>query len=316
MEIRNNLVTAAALLAPVLMSAQVSYLFSHDIAPQPYQNISGATAISTWAPDGWRSLHDLPSQEAWAFGSVYDVYDIAIHRDGVVRLTNDESTAYFHLAGTPLEETGGASGIGYQMVTTTHGATLVVQARDMHLANGLSGNTMNAQLWIALETGHVYLHFGPRSDDNASGFNNDSGPHIGLRKVLADGSGCIERVWVSGDPDSPQVSYDQLCDMPSLFGLPEPGTMYRYEPTFFTPNGIAEHAAPALAVSPSIADDHIQVRSDAGSALQATLRGSDGRLIQQLRIAPGMNTIDVSTLTSGVYLLTSEGHAAVRFVKG
>ena len=86
--------------------------------------------------------------------------------------------------------------------------------------------------------------------------------------------------------------------------------------SFFTPNGIAEQVAPALSVSPTIADDIIQVRSDAGTTLRATLRGSDGRLIQQLRIAPGMNSIDVSTLTGGVYLLTSEGRAAVRFVKG
>lgn len=316
MSIRLRALTLSAILAPVVLTAQVSYLFNHDIAQQPYQNISGAIPLSSWGADGWRSIHDLPEQPVWAFGAVYDLGTLAIHRDGVVRLTNDESSVYFGLAGTGLEPIDANSSVSYRMLTTANGATLVVQLRDMRLTNGLADNYVNAQLWIALETGHAFVHFGPRSESNASGFTNDSGPHIGLRKVLAEGGACVERIWPFGDPDSPQVAYDDQCEMPSLLGVPVPGTLYRYEPTFFTPNGIAEHTAPTLSVSPTIADDLIQVRSDAGSAVQATLRGSDGRLIRQLRIAPGVNAIDVSALTSGVYLLTSEGRAAVRFVKG
>lgn len=305
----------AAILAPALMTAQVSYLFNHDIALQPYQNISGAVPLTSWGADGWRAIHDLPAQSVWAFGAVYDLGTLSIHRDGVVRLTNDESTVYFGLTGTGLEPIDASSSIGYKLLTTANGATLVVQLRDMRLTNGLADNYMNAQLWIALETGHVFVHFGPRSDSNGGGFTNDSGPHIGLRKQLAEGGACVERIWPFGDPDSPQVAYDGQCEMPSLLGVPVPGTMYRYEPTFFTPNGIAELDAPAISLSPTIAEETIQVSSGAASAVQATLRATDGRVVRQLRLMPGTNTIGVGDLPAGAYLLHSDGHAAIRFLK-
>lgn len=295
---------------------QVSYLFSQETTMSPYHSVTGSTVVQLWDEEGWHQTNGVPQLAVWLFGAAYDLSTLAIHRDGIVRLRNDDATVFLHLAGTGMAPIDGSSGISYKFVETADGDMIMVQLRNMRLLNGVAVNHMNAQLWIELETGRLSLRFGPRSDENGGGFPGDSGPHVGIHQALADGSDCVERVWPFGDPGNPQVAYDSSCEFPALFGLPGSGVTFHFEPTFTIPTSINEPAQEQLSMRGNIAVEEFIVHSGDQLVRQARILDASGRFVRALRLQPGDNAIHVGDLGSGTYLLACDnGAVPLRFVK-
>lgn len=310
------IVSSVSLLFTSSALSQVSYLFSQETTSSPYHSVTGGTAVQLWGEDGWHQPNGLPEQAVWLFGTAYDLGTLAIHRDGIARLSNDDATVFLHIAGTGLEPIDGSSGISYKLLETAGGAMFVVQLRHMRVMNGVAMNHMNAQLWIELATGHLSIRFGPRSDENGGGFPGDSGPHIGIHQALADGSGCVERVWPYGDPGNPQVAYDSDCAFPALLGLPGSGTTFHFEPTFAIPTGLHEPVQGRFSMRGNIVQDEIVVYSNDAHVFQARILDAAGRLVRSVRVQPGDNTYDTGNLIAGTYLLAGDGGAVpLRFVK-
>ncbi|MBK9177425.1 MAG: hypothetical protein IPM46_14045 [Flavobacteriales bacterium] len=282
----------------------------------PYHSVTGGTAVQLWDEEGWHQTNGVPQHAVWLFGAAYDLSTLAIHRDGIARLRNDDATVFLHLAGTGLEPIDGTSGISYKLVETADGDMFVVQLRHMRLMNGVAVNHMNAQLWINLETGRLSMRFGPRSDENGSGFPGDSGPHVGIHQAMADGSDCMERVWPFGDPGNPQVAYDSNCEFPALFGLPESGVTFHFEPTFSVPTSINEPVQGRLSLRLNIVQDEVVVYSGDPHVRQARILDASGRIIRAIRVQPGDNTYETGDLVAGTYVLACDGGAVpLRFVK-
>ncbi|MCB9182906.1 MAG: T9SS type A sorting domain-containing protein [Flavobacteriales bacterium] len=71
---------------------------------------------------------------------------------------------------------------------------------------------------------------------------------------------------------------------------------------------------PALSVFPNPAKDLVTINNPLGRRINARLFETSGRVIQDLLLSPGMNSVDISSLAPGLHLLRADGIAPVPFV--
>ncbi len=313
---------AACLLVASLLTAQNGYLFE-VVQPGvvPYVQMASETEVDMVDEDGWHTVTDLPEAPMWLFGTDYGTgtaSTVSINANGHVRIGNDYTFASIQVARTLMGELTGGSHVSYRYMETAEGKILEVQYKNMVLLHGVAGNFMNAQLRIHLGTGMIEMHYGPSSESNGSGFTGDRGPHIGVYQSPTDFSSCMEKTWLSGNPDGPQVDYTANYLFPCLTGLPAPGTLYRFMPLFNIPNAIGENAASPFRMGATLVTDQLSVSVDEPAGMQLQITDTGGRILRSIRATSGMNTIDITDLAPGSYLVlapTSPQRPAMRFVK-
>lgn len=71
---------------------------------------------------------------------------------------------------------------------------------------------------------------------------------------------------------------------------------------------------PVLSVFPNPAQDRITINNPSGRRFKARLMDASGRVIQDLLVSPGMNSMDISALAPGLHLLRADGIVPVPFV--
>ncbi|MBP7407418.1 MAG: hypothetical protein KA941_01540 [Flavobacteriales bacterium] len=304
------------------LPAQNSYLF--EVSPSgvdPYIELTADTPVEFFAEDGWHTVAAPPQLPIWLFGTEYNMAAVGamrINRNGHVRFGNTYTFAELSIARTPMEPIDGTSRVSYQHFNGPGGGILVVQFKNLRLLNGINGNYMNAQLWYYATTGMIKMHYGPSSASNGSGFAGDRGPHIGVYHTPTDLSACLERVWLSGSPDGPQVSYDATYEFPALSGLPYEGTAFRFAPMFNIPEGIEENEASPFRMQSNLVSERLLVDVVDPAGTMLSIADASGRIIRTVRTTGGMNTLELGDLAPGSYLIISTFDGprhAMRFVK-
>lgn len=314
--------TAMAWLSTTMLTAQNSYLFElSQPGVDPYIELTSDTPVELFSEDGWHTVAAPPQMPIWLFGSQYDMSAVGtmrINRNGHVRFGNSYTYAELSVARTPMEMIDGTSRVSYQRFNGPGGGILVVQFKNLRLLNGINGNYMNAQVWYYGTTGMIKMHYGPSSASNGSGFAGDRGPHIGVYHTPTDLSGCLERVWLNGSPDGPQVSYEANYDFPALSGLPYDGTAFRFAPMFSIPEAIEENDASPFRMRSNLVSDQLMVDVVDPTGASLAIADASGRIIRTLRATGGLNTISTEDLAAGSYLLVSSldgSRHALRFMK-
>ncbi len=304
------------------LHAQNSYLLEvSQPGVDPYIELNADTPIQLFAEDGWHTLAAPPQLPVWLFGSNYTLPEhaqVSINRNGHVRFGNDYVYAELSLARTPMETIDASSRISYQHFHGPGGGILVIQFKNLRLLNGINGNYMNAQLWYYGTTGTIEMHYGPRSESNANGFAGDRGPHVGVYHTPTDLSGCLDRVWLSGSPDGPQVSYAASYDFPAMTGLPYEGTVFRFVPLFTLPAGINEQAASPFRMLSNVVHNELSIDVQDPNGTSVDLFDAAGLALRTQRLRSGINHLMVDDLAPGMYLLRGTGSSAgpgLRFAK-
>ena len=308
----------AALLCGTVASAQDSYLFELD-APgaQPYVDLVGATPVQIFNEEGWHTLSATAMGTPWLFGTTPTAGPggyVAIGEDGLVRFGNDYTYVEVDLAHALLDPIDGNSGISYR----TSDGIVELQYKHMGLFYGLNDNYMNAQLRYHAATGMIEFHYGPRSDSNGGGFVGNRGPKIGLVQRNADGTECQQRVWLTGDPDNPQVDYMASNVFTGLSGLPTEGTVFRFVPLFTVPEGITENDASPFRMKSNLVSDQLMVTMDDPGATPFRITDTSGRAVLLGQLTQGDNAIALQKLSPGAYSFscTADGRVrTLRFVK-
>jgi hypothetical protein len=121
---------------------------------------------------------------------------------------------------------------------------------------------------------------------------SDNGAGSGYGRTLASYEAGISR-----GQHIPQVGYSCRCVYDQLVGMEEEG------------------ARPTLGVFPNPATDAVQV-SFTGTGGIYTVHNAMGQVVLGGRLVPGLNTIDLTMLPSGAYLLrTDDAERGVRVLK-
>lgn len=311
-----------AITAPA--NAQDDYVF--DLVPgdtRSYVELTGDTWISDFDLDGFHYLPVMNEQELHLFGTAFLIgggYGISVSAHGEVRITSNTDLVLVDVAGGGLEPIDENSRVSYQLLGAPGSHRLAVQYRRMRLASGPATNELNAQIWIDQATGAIELQYGYRSENNASGYTPFTGPQVGILHATAGMNNCLEKSWLTGQPNAPLLSSALDCERPGLTGLPYHGTTYRFMPTFLVPAAIGEEALAApLELYPVPAHDRLTVRtpvSDARSELRIV--DGTGRTVQVLRPTGDRTNVDLNGLAPGHYLAvlsTPNGLQRGRFTK-
>ncbi|MEO8590866.1 MAG: hypothetical protein ABI432_15930 [Flavobacteriales bacterium] len=318
---RNSILSVVLAGCTQLGLAQNNYLFE-QVPPgnQAYEDLLGDTEITDFDLNGSFTLQAMAGETIRIFDTEYTLgagTKLSISTDGFVRVDDENTMAVLDGAFTDLYPFDASSRYSYRLFGNTGNHILAVQYKNLRMSTGLAGNSMNMQIWYYQNTGMIEVRYGPRTENLANGFTLDRGPKIGIYSSPVDMSGCLEKVWLSGSPLLPEVSYEANYNFPGLNGVPPEGTIYRYVPTFTI--SISENTTSAHGrIRNDPATDRLFVTMPEASRSMLLVQDMAGRTLQTQLATTGENEIDISGLASGTYLLAEEDHGirhAQRFVK-
>jgi hypothetical protein len=174
---------------------------------------------------------------------------------------------------------------------------------------GSFSNLVSFQLWLYETSGNFRVHFGPRNFQSVNNYQIFGKPTMLFSKNINISSidYTNEGFWtLAGDPTNPTIasipmfsgflSNDEL-----LFSDPEEGQVYY----FFTESSVStkEHLIPRMDVYPNPAMDYVFLQSDQDDVI--SVFDSNGKLVMSEQIKKGTQTIHLSGLMDGLYVLKS-----------
>jgi hypothetical protein len=293
------------------LSAQNSYSFSKT-SGNPYSDLVNDNMVPGFNAQG---LYNIPglTGETFTFYNLPFTFGglktIAIGEYPFLRIDNDSSAVIIDVAFTGIDTIDASSRISYQITGTPGNLLLKTQYRNFKLQMGPAGNFINVQTWYYQQTGVVELHYGPRSTNNASGYNIQTGPNIGIFYAPDDFSFCYEKLWCLGLPSNMGLDSASNFQFKAMLGVPDPGMVYRFTPrapqvSVALPEIKAKGGI--LSIFPNPANDRVILEgiSNGGKAL---LYNSSGQCIRELTLL-NQKTGEISTagLPEGIYLLRAE----------
>lgn len=249
MNLRNAIVLAVGCALSVLLvgltqqvSAQQSYGFT--LVPPPatqYTDLVNDTAIA-FDTNGFYQMHFPVVRSFPVFKRDFAMRENAVMHlgeGGFVRFDDDSSTVIIDGAFTYLDPIDETSRVSY-VVEDGEERVLKYQYKHHRLRAGPDGNFMNMQIWLHEKFGIVEVRYGPRSENNATGYTTATGPNVGLFSSRNDFQKQYEKLWVTGNPDAPTLDSATNYIFRAMSGLPENGTVYRFTPRWI-PTSVEDH---------------------------------------------------------------------------
>lgn len=271
-----------------------------------YTELSGAKKIpfhKMTALSGFYRLTELDGEVFKWYNTLFPIDTIKtfhIQEYANLRFDNDSSLIIVDGAFTYLDSIDANSSISYT-IEGNHGDRLIkAQWKNLKARAGKTGNFVNVQIWVYQRSGVYEIHYGPSSTNNQSGFNQTSGPQVGIFFSLDDFTKCFEKLWVTGSPAALKLDSNANYTFKAMSGVPLEGVVLRFIPRFKT-LGIVNHSLKAneINVYPNPVSDGLLHFSE-----QADYRLYDmyGREVMS---GSNVSSLDVSSLPDGIYSIIS-----------
>lgn len=183
-------------------------------------------------------------------------------------------------------------------------------------------DSLNMQVWFREDSNIVEVRFGPSKISNYSDYFFFGGPLIGYTKNMNYDSTTFDKMYLlKGSPTSPTIDSvsDFSLSLPSLNSYPASGTVYRFIPKNIPISTYTElFSQPAgMRAYPTMCTEKLFVENQEQNATYKIVSLA-GRIVQNGEIKNGMNTLDVGTLTTGMYILVTTNElstATFKFIK-
>jgi len=180
---------------------------------------------------------------------------------------------------------------------------------DEWMNTGLAGNTLSFQFWIYETTHDMRIHFGPTFIKSANIFQSFGMPCVMLIDEFDVGNGTWSGMWtLTGPADNPQVvsvsEFGPLGLDPSqlLSSDPQEGQVYSFQ--LSTPIDVSEQVSKdRFHLFPQPAKDQVRFWSHSNEVI--ALMNAQGQTVMQHTASIGINTLDISSLSDGIYFLQS-----------
>jgi len=267
------------------------------------------------ANETFNSTMQIGAGAMMAFGDIMNMEDSLIH---IFALTDDIVDGDF-IEDLPSSEisytTEGAVGnriakIQYQNVAFYE---------EVNSPEAAAENRMNFQLWFYENGGIIEIHFGSSNIPNPEiAFFGNPGPSV----ILAINLGIDEEdmdygAIIMGDPTNPSL-FDFTSappdDLPTgLDGVPASARVYRLAPS--SPLYVSDIRGSEFSVYPAITQSSLWIKGGMEGSTNYRVMDITGKVVLSGKIQ-NQNSINVSGLNAGVYLISMEGMSkAAKFIK-
>ncbi len=157
---------------------------------------------------------------------------------------------------------------------------------------------VNFQVWIYEGSKIIEFHYGPSSITDASLFYAEaSGAIIALATYDPVNDILSNANFVTGDAASPVIFEDYL----EITGTPANGMVYRFVPAGTT-ESVQENNA-EIAVYPNPAQNILNIEIANTGTASVSIKNIVGQSVKEISLNQLKNTINISDLSSGMYLL-------------
>lgn len=321
-----TVIAMAILLSAVKATAQMPYKVT--VQNDTYTPLTGATSIN--------------GTKAWTDSSTFVVpLGFNFNMDGktvtklnllkMMSISSDTTGVVSGMSfmGTALLDRGVVSGTSKSPIryTTTGNAGKRIFKLEIFNAGFSDENdiyqtlndSLNLQVWLYEGTNAIELRYGPSKISHYSDYFFIGGPMLGYMKNVNLATESFEKLYLlKGDALNPVL--DSVAtgntNFPSISSYPVNGRVYNFTPKNAA-TGVAQLVAEnKLKVYPTLCTDKVVIENGGSETLAYEVISMNGSLVIAGNAANGLNTINVSTLPGGMYVLRlgAEGKA-YRFMK-
>ncbi|WP_378174667.1 T9SS type A sorting domain-containing protein [Aquimarina sp. SS2-1] len=298
-----------------------------------YINLTNSTSLNNTAP--W----DDPEFEI-PIGFNFDYFDITINQIyiddwgfGAGLTSNPNETGILPALvvygadivdrayddNNPNATTGSLSNISYLVEGSAGNRILKIEWNNVGflsdiLADGISTDFTNFQLWLFEGSNDIEIHFGPNSISNPSqAFDGETGSSIVLIPAYNFETDVIEEnaTFLSGNPTNPTVVLSTVDNNTFLNGVIPNGTIYKF--TRATLSTDEFQSATKLKLFPNPSKDVIYL-SGITSDKKYEIYNLLGSKIEE-GIINKNERINIQNYSQGIYLIKFDNNQTLKFVK-
>jgi hypothetical protein len=181
-------------------------------------------------------------------------------------------------------------------------------------------DSLNYQVWLYEGTNVVEIHFGPSQITYASDYFPFGGPMVGFIKNADMSGGNFDKLYLlKGSATAPTVDSieDGSMSFPTLSSYPSSGTVYRFTPKSGS-TGISDKLVKNIHVYPTQSSDAIFIKNEDVTDTYYQVVSLNGATLKNGKVEKGENKIDISNLSSGMYILRMDnitGYDTRKFIK-
>jgi hypothetical protein len=226
---------------------------------------------------------------------------------GDLRIDNDTSAIIIDGVFTSLIAVDTTTKISYKIEGPSGQKIVKVQWKNVRIDRGPVDNFCNFQIWIHQQYGVVELRYGPRSENNGSGYTSSTGPYAGLFFSNNTFNTLYEKLWLHGSPTNIRQDSSASFSFNSLLGVPSDGTIWRFTPKQYLDSvyiGVAEQALAHTHIAPNPASTYLTVQGlPASDRTNYRIFNVTGKKFKEGNLSSNNEKIEIEHLPAGIYLL-------------
>lgn len=186
---------------------------------------------------------------------------------------------------------------------------------------GTSNDSVNIQIWVKETTNIIEFHYGSSNISHSNYFFFGNGPAIGVFKNYNIDNETVDYYYVlKGNPGSPTIDSLNFVNHTgaSLNNYPPTGTVYRFVPTGAMGITLETSRNLECRIFPTITNTNLNIELPVAKLCEFEILDAFGRKILSGSIQDEINTIDISSLVSGNYLIkltNQSGYKSSAFIK-
>ena len=175
---------------------------------------------------------------------------------------------------------------------------------------------INVQVWLH-EWGRITYHYGPNSITDLDALTAEGIATAGIFGDFDENTYEASILTATGSPDDP--TFEMFTDLYAWFygaeqgwvgGWPSAGVFYEFNHAL--PLEVSEAETSQIHAFPNPAAQVVQLTNPLSHVVQMTWLDASGRGLKEHSLAPGTQSVSVSDLPAGVYLLRANGVAMGR----
>lgn len=289
------------------------YLFQKVTMSTPYTELTGDTSVpllGTISNSGYEYNFEFAGDTFSFFNKNFYIDDtstmVMFSTSGHIGIPTDTSFLIFDGMFTYLDSIDQTSDISYKVEGTGNNKVIKIQWKNLRLRAGPAGNFVNFQMYLYKATGVVEVRYGPSSVNNQSGYNNSTGPNVGMFYSNATFTTMYEKIWLNGLPSNYTIDSNHTVVFNAMHGVPSEGTMYRFVPKSVAAS-VSEkvNSATTFSIYPNPVNDELVITLNKfqDKATQIELFDIQGRLVTTDVIKEGENNkiLRMEKLPAGRY---------------
>jgi hypothetical protein len=242
------------------------------------------------------------------FGKNYMINDtsvsIAFSNSGHMKVEDDSSFIIIDGLFYYMDSIDGNSKLSYKVEGSGSNKILKVQWKNLKVQSGPTGNFVNFQMWIHQSTGVFDIYYGPSSANNQSGYNDQSGPNVGMFYSLKDFSKMFEKLWVNGTPSAYTLDTTRNVSFKGMHAVPADGTLYRFIPKIVLGIEPAAMKQTEFTIYPNPANERLTICSSVPTNASVIITDVTGKVVRNYTMQQKDLEIETMQLSAGNYLLT------------